>query len=46
MIVEAKAYKIGLDWLHQQPSEEKAIAAYGFQEKPAKLKSRQSTAGK
>lgn len=37
MIVEAKAYMIGLGWLHQQP-DEKNIAAYGFREKPAKLK--------
>ena len=38
MIVEAKAYKIGLDWLHQQQQDEKTIAAYGFREQPAKLK--------
>lgn len=36
MIVEAMAYKVGLAWLHQQP-DEKAMSAYGLQEKPAKL---------
>jgi hypothetical protein len=37
MIVEAKAYKVGDGWLHQHP-DDKAITAYGLQEKPAKLK--------
>ena len=42
MIVEAKAYKVGLGWLHQQP-DEKAMSAYGLQEKPAKLSDRRET---
>ncbi len=37
MIVEAKAYKVGLGWLHQHP-DEKAMTAYGLEQKPAKLK--------
>jgi len=37
MIVEAKAYNVGLEWLHEHP-DEKAMAAYGLHEKSAKLK--------
>ena len=42
MIVEAKAYKVGLGWLHQQ-ADEKAASAYGLQERPAKLSSGKPT---
>jgi hypothetical protein len=37
MVVEAKVYKLGLAWLHQQ-ADDKAMAAYGLREKPATLK--------
>jgi hypothetical protein len=37
MVVEPKVYKLGLGWLNQH-AEDKDLAAYGLQQRPAQLK--------